>query len=340
VEQVWQNIQDTEINIVGSGSSVECWFGGKKLQTLPAKHYQETCVTATWIKLNQQLLRLTGEAKYADAIENAFYNALLGAVRADGRQWAKYSPLAGVRQAGEEQCGMGMNCCEASGPRALFTLPLTAVMQEKSGISVQFFNEGSCAFKTPKGQVGTVIQQTDYPVSGEISLKVQLAKPEQMALRVRIPAWSTTSQAWLNGQPVTGLSAGKYLVINRKWQNNDEVKVSLDLRGRVIQAPDGQSIALQRGPLVLARDTQLGPPAVDEVVTPAVDKEGVLPMELANENGRWITLKIPCVIGTYREGELGKPRQVRFCDYASAGGLWEPDNRFRVWFPQLLDPEK
>jgi hypothetical protein len=342
VEQVWQNIQDTEINIVGSGSSVECWFGGKKLQTLPAKHYQETCVTATWIKLNQQLLRLTGEAKYADTIENAFYNALLGAVRADGRQWAKYSPLAGVRQAGEEQCGMGMNCCEASGPRALFTLPLTAVMQEKAGISVQFFNEGSYAFKTPKGQAGTVIQQTDYPVSGEISLKVQLAKPEQMTLRVRIPAWSTTSQAWLNGQPVTDTLAGKYLVISRLWKNNDEVKVSLDLRGRVIHAPDGQSIALQRGPLVLARDTRLGPPAVDEVVTPAVDKEGFLPMELVNENQNepWITLKIPCVIGTYREGELGKPGQVQFCDYASAGGLWNPENRFRVWFPQLLDPEK
>ena len=62
VEKTWENIRGTEINIAGSGSAMECWFGGAKLQTSPIVHYQETCVTATWIKLSQQLLRLTGEA--------------------------------------------------------------------------------------------------------------------------------------------------------------------------------------------------------------------------------------------------------------------------------------
>jgi len=42
VEKTWENISETEINIAGSGSSVECWFGGKNLQTLPINHYQET----------------------------------------------------------------------------------------------------------------------------------------------------------------------------------------------------------------------------------------------------------------------------------------------------------
>ena len=139
VEKTWQNILDTEINIAGSGSGVECWFGGKRLQTMHIDHYQETCVTATWIKLSQQLLRLTGEAKYADAIEQSYYNALLGAMYNDGSDWAKYSPLAGQRQHGGEQCGMGLNCCVASGPRGLFTLPLTAVMGEKDGVSINFF---------------------------------------------------------------------------------------------------------------------------------------------------------------------------------------------------------
>jgi DUF1680 family protein len=103
---------------------VECWFGGKQLQVMPIAHYQETCVTATWIKLSQQLLRLTGDAKYADAIEQTYYNALLGSMKPDGSDWAKYSPLAGQRLEGGEQCGMGLNCCVASGPRGLFTLPL------------------------------------------------------------------------------------------------------------------------------------------------------------------------------------------------------------------------
>ncbi len=114
VEKVWDNILHTEINIAGSGSSVECWFHGQAHQAEPVYHYQETCVTATWIKLSQQLLRLTGEAKYADAIESTYYNALLGAMRPDGSDWAKYTPLTGQRLEGSEQCNMGLNCCNAS----------------------------------------------------------------------------------------------------------------------------------------------------------------------------------------------------------------------------------
>ena len=84
VEKTWQSIMDTEINITGSGSAMESWFGGKQVQYMPIKHYQETCVTATWIKLSRQLLMLTGNSKYADAIEQSLYNALLGAMKSDG----------------------------------------------------------------------------------------------------------------------------------------------------------------------------------------------------------------------------------------------------------------
>ena len=103
VEKTWENIRDTEINIAGSGASIEVWFGGKSLQTLPVRHYQETCVTVTWIKLSQQLLRLTGEAKYADAIEQSYYNALLGSMQPDGADWgqvlAPFGPTPGRRRA-------------------------------------------------------------------------------------------------------------------------------------------------------------------------------------------------------------------------------------------------
>ena len=30
------------------------------------------------------------------------------------------------------------------------------------------------------------------------------------------------------------------------------------------------------------------------------------------------------------------PDVVRFTDYASAGNLWRPDNRYRVWLPELI----
>lgn len=340
VEKVWENIYQTEINVVGSGASSECWFGGKKLQTLPAKHYQETCVTATWIKLSQQLLRLTGEAKYADAIELAYYNALLGSMKPDGSNWTKYSPLVGVRQEGEDQCKMGTNCCVASGPRGLFTLPLTSVMQEKQGLVINFFVDGTYQLRTPNGQKIEVIQQTTYPVSNKISIRLSMPKAENMAIKIRIPEWSKQSELAVNGEAVKEIGVGKYTEINRLWKANDEITLSLDMRGRVIRfgEPNQQQVAISRGPLLLSRDNRLGGVDVDEIITPITDKEDYIQLELIEESKGdiWLKFKVPFKV----EGLEAKPISLTLCDYASAGNTWNEGSRFRVWLPQLYDAEK
>jgi len=342
VEKTWTNINETEMNIAGSGSSVECWFGGKHLQTMPISHYQETCVTATWIKLSQQLLRLTGEAKYADAIEQTFYNALLGAMKPDGSDWAKYSPLSGERLQGGEQCGMGLNCCVASGPRGLFTLPLTAMMSAKDGINVNFFVDGTYFVATPTDQSAELTQETDYPVSGNIKLKLSLTKPETFIIRLRIPAWSNQSLLTVNGEPVANLVPGQYVEINRAWKSIDVISLSLDMRGRPVHMGEfPESIAILRGPVVLARDMRLGGADVDQPALPVVNKDGFVDLEPTGQHttGIWMQFKAPFMLESHKEA-ANKPVPLLLCDYASAGNTNDTSSRFRVWIPQLFDPVK
>ena len=342
VEKTWQNIFDTEINISGSGSGVECWFGGKRLQTMHIDHYQETCVTATWIKLSQQLLRLTGEVKYADAIEQTYYNALLGSMYTDGSDWAKYSPLAGRRLQGSEQCSMGLNCCVASGPRGLFTLPLTAVMNEKDGICVNFFVDGNYNLLTPGGKPMEVIQQTDYPVSGNISIKMVVPKEEQLKVRIRIPVWSQQSTLAINGQPVENIVPGKFAEISRIWKSGDVISLMVDMRGRIVHMGElPENIAIVRGPIVLTRDARLGNPHVDETIKPILDKDGFINLESAgtNQDGIWMKYKGSFMLESHKEAE-NKPVDITFCDYASAGNTLDEQSWFRVWLPQSFDPRK
>lgn len=344
VERIWQNIRDNEINITGSGSSMECWFGGKQLQTMHIDRYQETCVTATWIKLSQQLLRLTGEAKYADAIEQSWYNALLGAMFLDGADWAKYSPLAGQRLQGPDVCGMvGLNCCVASGPRGLFTFPLTAVMSNKDGISVNFFAEGSYHLELAGGKQVEVIQQTDYPVSGNITIKVIPAEEKLLKLRIRIPQWSQNSTITINGQPVENVISGKYAEISRVWKPGDLVKLTVEMRGQIVRMGNlPEQIAIVRGPIVLSRDARLGKPDVDETIKPMIDKGGFVDLEPAgiNQNGIWMKFKSPFTIETHQEGGTIKPTEITLCDFASAGNTLDDNSWFRVWLPQSFDPRK
>lgn len=340
VEKTWQNIRDKEINIAGSGASVEMWFGGKELQTTPVKHYQETCVTVTWIKLNQQLLRLTGKAKYADEIERSYYNALLGALNQDGSTWAKYTPLNGQRLPGSGQCGMDLNCCTASGPRGQFTLPLTIIMSTKEGLSVNFFVDGSYKLTTPENRKVTVVQKTDYPVSGDITLTPELAEEEQMTIRIRIPGWSKESTVKVNEQPVSGTRAGEYVEINRKWSSKDVISLSLDMRGRVERQGElHQFVAIMRGPILLARDSELPGPDLGTVNKPLADAKGYIKLEPAriDKNGFWMQYYAMFVPESYAQAPAD-PVQILLCDYASAGNIKERST-FKVWMEQLFDPE-
>jgi hypothetical protein len=48
----------------------------------------------------------------------------------------------------------------------------------------------------------------------------------------------------------------------------------------------------------------------------------------------------PLVLGTDLEGEYKNPKQVSFCDFASAGNTWGEDSRYLVWIPKTLNVMK
>lgn len=338
VEQTWENIKDTEINIAGSGASEEMWFGGNALQTMPIAHYQETCVTVTWIKLNQQLLRLTGEAKYADEIERSYYNALIGSMSGDGSDWAKYTPLNGERLPGSGQCGMDLNCCNASGPRALFALPHQIVTSTPQGLSINFFMDGDYNLITPKGKSVVVTQRTNYPVSGKIDFSLLLEREEEMTLQIRIPSWSVNHALLVNGAPVSGLTAGSYVELRRKWAPTDEITLQLEMQGKVVThgKDERKFVAITRGPVVLAIDSRFEGPALTSVNRPVVNGEGYIqlkPVELEESGDVWMLFKASFVPESYRE-QSAAPVDITLCDYASAGNGSE-SSAFKVWLPQL-----
>lgn len=239
VVRVFENIRDTEILPAGSGSSRECWYGGARSPHLPAPDMMETCVSTTWMSLCAHLLQLTGDPRYADEIERTAYNALLGALSPDARAFAKYSPLNGTRSAGEPQCGMGIHCCTANGPRGLLLLPEIAAMQDKDGIVVNLFIDSEQTIAMPDGGSTRLCIETDYPASSTVKITLQPDVPRRFSLRLRNPAW-------------TGSSG--YRTFDRFWRPGDSVKVDFKMNIRSITS--GPFSAYLRGPILLARDAR------------------------------------------------------------------------------------
>src|SRR5205085_4727339 len=134
----WEDIVKRRLYITGTGSSHEHWQDEFHLPNGASANLGETCVTVSWIQLNLQLLRLQGEARFADQIERSVYNHLLGAQKPTADAWAYYTPLIG-----KKPYGSSTNCCLSSGPRGVALLPGFTVCSSDSGPVINLFTSST-----------------------------------------------------------------------------------------------------------------------------------------------------------------------------------------------------
>ena len=326
-----------EINITGSGSARECWYGGERVQTRPAIYENETCVTVTWLNLLRRMLLISGDVRYADLMEQAIYNALFASLKGDASQIDKYTPLEGERTRGEEQCGLPINCCNANGPRGFATIPQTIYNVGDGKVDVNFYmpSEAVVSLGGKAGEVA-LVQSGDYPRTDVMEIKVTPKASAEFALRLRIPSWGKGTLVSVNGAKAEGTAEKGYLTINRKWNAGDVVKIKFDMPARLVRKNDCDAIV--RGPIVLARDSRFNGGDIDEVVN-IPNKNGIVDVKpSAAPEWAWLSFKIPVILGVDYI-DYGKPVEVDFCDFASAGNSWKHGERYRVWLPEAYDNE-
>ena len=204
---------------------------------------------------------MTKNPLYADQIEKTTYNALLAALKEDAGQIAKYSPLEGVRSAGEHQCGMHVNCCNSNGPRAFAMIPTAAVLSSNDSLFVNLY--GPSTTKRLRW-VKRNLAGTDDRLSRRWRHRNRRERAEEPRIRSRRAnsAWSKVSRVAVNGESIGDVRPGTYVTVRRRWEPGDKISVNLDMRGRLVELNGYQ--AIERGPIVLARDSRFDDGFVDE----------------------------------------------------------------------------
>lgn len=356
--QYGEKILEREVMITGSASSGELWFDGAYRQTEMLETPMETCVTATWMKFCYQLLRLSGDPKWADELERSLYNALFGAMFADGSWWAYFSPLLGERVPSQIQLPqVKSSCCVVNGPRAAMITPLWALMQEENALVVNLYSEGRAAV-TLKGDEVILNQKTAYPKGDTAEITIHLQREKRFVLKLRMPEWNLDGAVCINGKP-TPYEPGTYLAVDREWRDGDTVSLRFDMRGRIVSAPGSVNHkAVVRGPVVLAMDSRLVEEKdyclrlldtdarwVEDTQIPAtyvnlrpVDDPAPRYIDLEpceTDEEVWMAFRAPFL---YRPVHFYNHRRetLVLCDYASAGNRFGKGNALRVWLPQPL----
>ena len=271
VQQLWENIRHHHLTLGGGP------WGGVAHRSREVFNpqavfspygYVETCSTLSWLQLNRELLRLTGEAKYAEEIEKSAYNDLLGAQAPGGDNWCYYSFPNGKRV-----FTTYWRCCKSSGPLALEELPSLAYgLTSDGGIAINLFGAGHAELPTTFAGVVRLEQITRYPFEGAVRIRVNPERAAAFAIFVRIPAWAEGAMLAVNGEAVPAGMPNSYAVLQRTWQPKDEIVLQFPMPPRLqarthrniqeSRAPDGSLVsqevlrydyvAVTRGPLVYA----------------------------------------------------------------------------------------
>ena len=333
-----EDIVKEEVNLAGGCASSEAWYHGARKQHLPYLRLQETCVTTTWMRFCEKLLDVTDDPKWADQIERTFYNAYLGAMKADGAEFAGYTPLSGNRYHGQHHCFMHTDCCTANGPRGF--LCFLRKLFHRAGDTATFNFYASAL--VPGFDMYALYPRTD-------SARIVSHTTGKLKLRLRIPSWSAKTEVKLNGKAFADVKAGTYFTIDHDWALGDIVEIKFDMP--VVQHVLDHHVAFTRGPVLLARDRRFNDGDLTEPLRSCVGdvvhggaSDGQVMTTFTSvrtpSEQFWMTFSATLPLGPHHANPEGaNPATVFFCDYASAGNLWRRENYYRTWFPVEIPPE-
>ncbi|MEI8038898.1 MAG: beta-L-arabinofuranosidase domain-containing protein [Verrucomicrobiota bacterium] len=251
----WRDIVDHRLYLTGAASYGEHFHDDFDLPN--NNNVGETCVTVTWLQFNAQLLRLTGEARFAEQLERVVLNQLFGAQRPDGAAWGYYVQMEGTKPYSATFDG---HCCLSSGPRGVALIPTFAVSTDAAGPVINLYEAGQAALTLRDGTAVGLTTETTFPASDHIRITVNPSVGKRFTLKLRLPEWCAAPAVTVAGKPVP-ISAGRdgYLAIHRDWRPGEVVEVVLPMRARVVVGDhlNQGKIAVCYGPLVLAADNAL-----------------------------------------------------------------------------------
>jgi len=281
LERIWRNVTTRRMYVTGAvgsfrngtsprGDSVHEAFG--RDCELPSRTaYCETCSNIGNAMWSRRMLRLTGDAKYADLVERVLYNSMLSAVAADGKGFFYANPLK--RDGRTEGLSKhhtpvrwathGCFCCPPQVIRTIAKLHGWAYGASDDAVWVHLYGGNELRTRLPGGAAVRLAQKTDYPWDGRVRITVHEAPSTELALLLRIPGWAEGASIAVNGKAAdAAIAPGTYARLERAWAPGDAIDLDLPMPVRLVEAHPGVEdargkVAVKRGPVVYCAEFPL-----------------------------------------------------------------------------------
>ena len=300
LDRVWDDVVLRNMYItggIGQSASNEGFTTDYSLPNLTA--YCETCASVGMVLWNWRMNQFTGDGKYVDVLERALYNGALAGISLAGDRFFYVNPLESLGNH-HRQAWYGCACCPSQICRFLPSIGNYVYGVSKEAVWVNLYM-GNTATMKAAGKDITISQETGYPWTGDVAVKVGVKGSVKTQLRLRIPGWCKAYSLTVNGEAVDPTVDKGYAVIDRKWKDGDVVGLNFEMPVEVVAADprvkeDEGKRAVQRGPVVYCLEEADNPDidavriAEDEKFDTAFEKDllgGIVSIKAA-EGGHYI----------------------------------------------------
>ncbi len=240
-------------------------------------------------------------------------------------------------------------CCVCIAGAGIGSVHKTALMTTENGLALNLYINGVMRSFAPKGSPVEIKIDTKYPNDNTVKITVNNLGKEKFTLKLRNPSFSNNTKIAQNGTEIEVKAGYNEIICKNATEVIDIVfdmpltvvkpipygnqvlmnKVIWGANSIVIPTYDEEdpeaknTIALQRGPLMLAQDSRFGYDMTK--AAKIVNENGIASFEKATADFETLlTLNVKTEDG-----------YITLCDYASSGKLLDEDNKAAVWIKNI-----
>lgn len=276
---IWGNLVSKKMHITGGLGACRSTEGFGADYELPNRDaYDETCAAVANVFFNEAMFLASGDGKFLDIAELSLFNNALAGINLAGDRFFYVNPLEADGEwefnhgtAGRAEW-FGCACCPPNISRLILQTPGYMYAHTDDSILLTLYAGSSTSIPLKGTKVG-LEQDTDYPFSGDIRLRINPGKPCRFTLKLRIPTWAGNGNfipgglytylnessdgiiIRVNGTPVQCPVINGFAEVNRRWKSGDSVELTLPMPVRYVACDERvennrNTTAVTRGPIV------------------------------------------------------------------------------------------
>lgn len=337
---LWENMVGRRMFVTGGVGAIhnDEKFGPDYF--LPTDAYLETCAAVGAGFFSQRMNELTGDGKYMDEFERVLYNNVLTGVSLSGTQYTYQNPLNAHHHArwNWHSCP----CCPPMFLKMVSSLPDYIYASAADRVYVNLF-VGSSAIVDLLDNTVALMQKTNYPWDGHVTLELSPEKETMFAVHLRIPGWArgaenpyglyrssliSTVTFRINSQPANVPMTDGYAVIRRRWKKGDRIEMILPMQPRLITATEQVKdligmVAMASGPIVYCLES------VDNRQIDSLKLDTSSPLQLTHQNAMLNGVNV--ITGVARDAQ-SRPVTITAIPYYAVGN--REGEGYKVWLPK------